>query len=502
MNAARAAHLLEANEQLVLAVLRAQDEAAAAARALQEASRYPHVAGVTERTDEALFDRLTQGIAIARRSGGRLGLLFVSIDNFKEITDARGHAAGDQVLVQAARRLTEAVRASDTVCRQGASDFLVLLTALAGAPDGIALAESLIAALALPGTVAGTPVRLVASIGISVFPDDGDDPGGLIDRATAAMYRARRGGLGSFYFRGESPTSARSLELRVAEAATQAPANRRFDDGAAGVQMLQQREANENLLRAALHAQASLEAAELVNRRQLEFMGIVAHELRNPLGPIANAALLLGHAQAGSTVLPMVKGIIDRQVAHIARLVADLLDLSRVNTGKMRLEISRLDLVKLLAEAAEGESAAVAARGQRFDVQLPAVAVRVNGDRVRLRQVAVNLIGNASKYTPEGGTIVLSLQAQGRCAVMTVADNGIGITPEALAQIFEPFVQERHATEFNGSGLGIGLTLVRELVEGHGGRVTASSAGPGCGSRFTVALPLLGASTDDSETHL
>ena len=492
MDISRAAHLLEANEQLILAVIRAQDEAAAAAYALQEASRCAYVAEVAERADGALlFDRLTHGIAIARRSGARLGLLFVSIDNFKEITDAMGHAVGDQVLALAARRLADGVRAADTVSRQGASDFLILLTAIAGAPNAIVVAESLIAALALPCAVAGATLRLQASIGISVFPDDGDDPNGLVDRATAAMYRARRGGLGSFFYRGESPTTARSLQLRAEEAATPAAAIRPLDDGAASSQMLLQREANENLLRAALHAQELLEAAELLNRRQLEFMGVVAHELRNPLGPIANAAVLLGHARAGPTVLPMVKGIIERQVAQLARLVADLLDLSRVSTGKLRLEISRMDIVELVAETVDNARAGVADRGQQFHVHLPASAVSVNGDRVRLGQVTANLIVNASKYTPEGGTITLSLEVDGPSVVLTVTDNGIGITPEALTQIFKPFIQERHATEFNGSGLGIGLTLVRELVEGHGGRVTAFSAGAGCGSRFTVVLPVL-----------
>lgn len=492
MNPARAAHLLEANEQLVLAVIEAQDQAAAAAQALQEVSRSAHVAAMSARADGAcLFERLTHGMALARRSGARLGLLFLSIDNFKEITDSRGNAVGDQVLALAARRLGGAVRASDVVSRHGASDFLILLTAVSGAPDAIAVAESLIAALALPGAVAGASLRLRSSVGISVFPDDGDDPDALVDRATAAMYRARRRGLGSFFYRGESPTSARSLELRAQEAEDAPAAIGPTDEGAVGAQVLQQREANENLLLAALHAQELLEAAELLNRRQVEFMGVVAHELRNPLGPITNAAALLGHAKAGATVLPMVKVIIERQVAHLTRLVADLLDLTRVSTGKMRLEISRLDIVELVAEAVDDTRAAVAARGQRFDVHLPAVGVSVNGDRVRLGQVVANLIGNASKYTPDDGTIELSLDVVGPSVVMTVADNGIGITPEALSEVFEPFVQERHATQFNGSGLGIGLALVRELVQGHGGSVTAASQGAGCGSRFTVTLPVL-----------
>jgi diguanylate cyclase len=491
VNAARAAQLLEANEQLVLAVIRAEDEAAAAAQALTEVSRSRHLAGLAERADGALlFDRLTHAIASARRSGARLGLLFVSIDNFKEITDAMGHAVGEQVLALASRRLGAGIRASDTVSRQGASDFLVLLTAVATAPDAIAVAESLVAALVLPTSAGGTSPRLQASIGISVFPDDGEEPDGLVDRATAAMYRARRRGLGSFFFRGESPTSARSLELRGQEAG-QAPPVPGGEGDAASAQVLLQREANENLLLAALHTHELLEAAELANQRQLEFMGVVAHELRNPLGPITNAAALLEHAKSGTSVLPMVKGIIERQVALLTRLVADLLDLTRVSTGKMRLEISRIDIVALVREAVEDARAAVAVRGQQFDVRLPDFAVTVNGDWARLGQVAANLIGNASKYTPEGGAIEVSLELAGASVVLTVADNGIGITPEALLEVFEPFVQERHATDFNGSGLGIGLALVRELVHGHGGRVTAASAGAGHGSRFAVTLPVL-----------
>jgi diguanylate cyclase len=492
VNATRAAQLLEANEQLVLAVIRAQDEAAAAAQALAEVSRSRHLAGLAERADGVLlFDRLTHAIAIARRSGDRLGLLFVSIDNFKEITDTMGHGVGDQVLAVAARRLGAAVRASDTVSRQGTSDFLVLLGAIAGAPDAIAVAESIVAALALPTALRGASSRLRASIGISVFPDDGDEPDGLVDRATAAMYRARRRGLGSFFFRGERPTSERSLELRGEEAGEPPSALLATEGDAASSQVALQREANEKLLLAALHAHELLEAAELANRRQLEFMGIVAHELRNPLAPITNAAALLAHGNSGASVLPIVRGIIERQVAHLTRLVADLLDLTRVSTGKMRLEISRVDIVVLVAEAVQDSRTTVAARGQRLDVRLPGSAVTVNGDSVRLGQVFSNLIGNASKYTPEGGAIEVSLAVAGSSVVITVADNGIGITPEALSDVFEPFIQEQHATDFDGSGLGIGLALVRELVHGHGGRVTAASAGAGLGSCFTVTLPVL-----------
>lgn len=251
MDADRVAQLLEANQQLVLAVIRAQDEAEAAAQALRELGHSPRLAALTEQADGALlFDRLTHALAVARRQGTQLGLLFVSLDNLKEINDTLGQGKGDQVLKLAAQRLSAAVRGSDTVSRHGSHEFLVLLTALSSSNDALTVADSIVGAMALPDHVGSHKVSLKVSIGISVFPDDGDDGDALIDRATAAMYNARRRGVGSYFFRGEEATAQRSLELRTAE--SQAPRLASEDSRDPDITE-HRREVNEQLLLAALH---------------------------------------------------------------------------------------------------------------------------------------------------------------------------------------------------------------------------------------------------------
>jgi signal transduction histidine kinase len=244
------------------------------------------------------------------------------------------------------------------------------------------------------------------------------------------------------------------------------------------------------LVLAALGAQDLQAAAEEAQRRQTELLAVVAHELRDPLTPIRTAVALLGRVQEGEASLSEIRAIIERQVVHMSRLVDDLLDVSRVKTGKLRLERRTVDMAGIIIAAIDACQPAIAARRQRFEVQLPSGAFELYGDPVRLVQVVSNLLDNASKYTPDGGEIGLSMVVIADAVVMTVSDSGIGITPEALPRIFEPFVQESHAIGFNGAGLGIGLTVVRELVEAHGGQVVASSAGTGLGSEFIVILPL------------
>lgn len=252
-----------------------------------------------------------------------------------------------------------------------------------------------------------------------------------------------------------------------------------------------QMEANANLVLSALSARDRLDAADRARDRQTRLLAVVAHELRNPLGPIRNAAMALGRLPSKGPMQAQLQGVIERQVGHMTRLVGDLLDVSRVSTGKLRIERRPIDMVEVIAQAAESHQSAARVRGQRLHVRLPAGALPVNGDPVRLSQVLNNLLDNACKYTQEGGEIALSVIATGPVLVIRVRDNGIGISAEALPLVFDPFVQELHATEFNGVGLGIGLTMVRELVEAHGGSVVATSAGTGLGSEFIVTLPLM-----------
>lgn len=242
------------------------------------------------------------------------------------------------------------------------------------------------------------------------------------------------------------------------------------------------------MLIAALNAQELQAAAERAQQQQREFLALVAHELRNPMAPLLVAASLL--RGSNEMDLESMRKIIEEQVALMDRMVGDLLDLSRSSTGKLRLEFRRIELRKIIDEAIEASRPAMDIRLQQIDVQLPVQPISMQGDPVRLAQILINLLDNASKYTPEGGQIQLSASVDDACVVIEVIDNGIGISADALARVFEPFAQDLHATAFNGQGLGLGLSVVKQLTEGHRGTVVVSSAGIGLGTRFTLTLPL------------
>lgn len=487
----QAVQLLEANEQLVLASLRAQTDAETAGQALKEVSRSAELDALTELPNRVrLLDRFAQAIAIAKRRRARLALLFLDLNNFKQINDTLGHAIGDEVLKLAAHCLASSVRAADTVSRHGGDEFLILLTEVSQSSDAIVIADKMIAALGAPSRVGDHVFRLTASIGISIYPDDGEDADTLIDRADAAMYRAKRQGLGSFVFHAEQPLSKQDPRRPALKSLLPPMTHHERALAEHERRHAQLREANEQLVLAALGAQDLQAAAELAQQRQTKFLAVVAHELADPLAPMRNAAALLGRVSREK--LPSVQVVIERQVAHMSRLVGDLLDVSRVNTGKLRLVYEVVEMAGIIDTAVETCRPAMDMRLQHFTVNLPARALEVYGDPIRLAQILCNLLGNASKYTQDGGEIALSVAVVNAAIEMTVSDNGIGITAEALPSIFEPFVQDSHAIGFNGVGLGIGLTVVRELVEAHGGSVVASSGGSGRGSQFVVTLPVNG----------
>ncbi|WP_187770700.1 sensor histidine kinase [Cognatilysobacter lacus] len=210
---------------------------------------------------------------------------------------------------------------------------------------------------------------------------------------------------------------------------------------------------------------------------------MVVHELRTPLMPVLTAAALLG--SASPTQLLHMKGVIERKVEHLVRLVDDLMDVSRAESGKFHLRIKTLDLAKLLRSVHETCEPAITARGQRLELRLPHGPVELPGDAERLRQVFANLVFNACKYTPEGGRIAVEVEVFVESVVVSVSDGGIGIDAAMLPRVFDAFAQERRATRYNGDGLGLGLAVVRELTEAHGGSVVAHSAGLGweAGSR-------------------
>jgi diguanylate cyclase (GGDEF)-like protein len=481
----QSAQLIEANEQLVLAALRARSEAEAASRALEQLARSAEFDPLTALPNRArLLDRFTRAIASAKRHGTRMALLFLDLNNFKQINDTLGHAVGDEVLRLSAQRLASLIRDEDTVSRYGGDEFVILLAAVSQPSDAVLVADKLIVALSAPCCVGEHVFRLTASIGICIFPEDGDDAHTLIARADAAMFRAKRQGTGSFIFHGDEPAGQSPALASLQRPFTHLEqASNEYERQHALL-----REANGELVLAALDAQDLQAAAERAQQQQKEFLAVVAHELRNPLTPIRIAAEMLGFARPEE--IPRYQAIIENEVEHMVRLVGDLLDMSRASTGKLRIERKPVDLAGIIDEAVAACRPAMDTRLQHFSVQAPAHALSMHADPVRLAQVLRNLLDNASKYTPNGGQITLSVTALDETVVVSVSDNGIGITAELLTRVFEPFVQDKHAIGFNGAGLGIGLTVVRELVDAHGGHVAASSAGTGLGSRFTVTLPL------------
>jgi len=234
---------------------------------------------------------------------------------------------------------------------------------------------------------------------------------------------------------------------------------------------------------------AAEEALRTADRRKDQFIATLAHELRNPLAPIRTAVAILGRDGTAEPDRAWSRAVIERQVAHMARLVDDLLDVARVSSGKLLLRRERVTLATVVSAALETSRPALEAAGHKLVTRLPAAQAMLDADPTRLAQVLSNLLNNAAKYTAPGGAIEVSADRAGEEVVIAVVDNGMGFPPELARQIFEPFAQWAPA-QHSAAGLGIGLSLVRGIVELHGGAVSAASEGPGKGSRFEVRLPL------------
>ncbi|MFL6232158.1 MAG: ATP-binding protein [Thermoanaerobaculia bacterium] len=233
-------------------------------------------------------------------------------------------------------------------------------------------------------------------------------------------------------------------------------------------------------------------AEELVgaDRRKDQFLAMLAHELRNPLAPIRNAVELMRQVETIDPTFQPSREMVERQVKHLGRLVDDLLDVSRITQGSIRLRKEVVDLGTIVQRAVEGNRPLIESRAHTLSLGLPAEPVRLEADATRLEQVISNLLNNAAKYTMPGGHIWVTAAREGEEAVVRVRDTGIGIPPDVLDRVFEPFVQQSNGSlARTEGGLGVGLTLVRSLIEMHGGRVEASSPGLGQGSELVVRLP-------------
>ena len=225
------------------------------------------------------------------------------------------------------------------------------------------------------------------------------------------------------------------------------------------------------------------------DRHKSEFLAMLGHELRNPLAPLLNALHLLGMGAVEGVEAGQARDVAERQVRHLARLVDDLLDVSRISSGKIQLRKGPVSLKAAVTNAIEISRPVINDRSHELIVSLPEDQVFLEADAARLEQVVSNLLNNAAKYTEPGGRIELEAGSAGGEAYVRVRDTGVGIDPKLLPRIFDLFTQAERSLDRSQGGLGIGLTLVRRLVELHGGSVVASSAGVGLGSEFTVRLP-------------
>ena len=486
----RSPSLVEANEQLVFAMLRTQVKAERAELKLQEALRSAETDALTGLPNRVLFfDRFTRAITNAKRHNERLALLFLDLNNFNQINDTLGHSVGDEVLKHAAHCFVSTVREADTVCRLGGDEFLILLTEISQPADAALIAKKLSSALGAPSRVGEHVLRLTTSIGICIYPDDGDNPNLLVERADAAMYRAKRHGLGGFVFHGDESSSEQRQVPQTLESLKRLVTHYELLQAKHNHQLAHLQEANEQLIFSALTAQSLQAAAEQAERQQKDALPLLAHELRTALSPIRMVAEMLG--RNSPHVPPRLLEVFARQVTHLTRILDDLLHISRAGTAKLKLQRQIVDLGEVISAVVQAWRPEMLSRSQQFSLNMPAQAVQINADPVRLEQILDNLLGNACQYTPRGGQIKLGVKMEGDSVILTFADSGIGISAETLPSIFEPFTQDAHAVGCS-EGLGIGLTVVRELVLAHGGEVSASSPGIGRGAQFVVKLPCAG----------
>jgi diguanylate cyclase (GGDEF)-like protein len=430
-----------------------------------------------------MLDRMASAIASARRHATRVAVLFVDLDHFKVINDSLGHAVGDEVLKLVAQRLEAAVRASDTVSRHGGDEFLVLLSEVANESGAAVVATKVLAALAAPGIVGVHLVHLSASLGIAMFPEDGDDPETLIRRADAAMYVAKNCGRGRLALHSRTRSSLDGCPRN-----SHGTCDLELVGHESGLRSL--REANEQLIISALAAQKLSLQARKAQHLELRLVAMAAREIHNHPNPIRTVGDLIQNSRADGALSEQVQVIVQSQVTYVSRLLESLLEGARAHLGVVPLARSTIDIVESIHCAVQACRPTMEARLQQFEMQLPPYPVRVSGNSLRLTQVVSNLLDNASKYTPGGGAIALELAVFGDSLTVTVCDNGIGITPEALPDIFDLFVQETRALPLCNGGLGVGLSIARDLVEAHGGTVVGASAGKDCGSEFVVTLPL------------
>lgn len=247
--------------------------------------------------------------------------------------------------------------------------------------------------------------------------------------------------------------------------------------------------ARAKLAAALVNARRAEEALRVADQRKDEFLALLAHELRNPLAPLGNGIALLAHAEKQPHMLPKVRKMMSNQLRQMSRLIDDLMDVSRITRGKLKLQIQPVTVEQVINSAIEAIQPTLEKQRHKLQVRMPDEPLVLQADGARLSQVFANLLNNAAKYTAPGGSIEVAIEAKPLEVVISIKDTGVGLDVTELDRIFDMFVQIDRSTDDAHGGLGIGLTLVKNLVEMHDGHVVAKSNGKGCGSEFVVTLP-------------
>ena len=302
-------------------------------------------------------------------------------------------------------------------------------------------------------------------------------PPDRLDEERDILARLRRGERIAHYETVRVTKTGKQLQISLTTSPVRDASNRVVGASKVARDITQRREAEQALRDA--------------DRRKDEFLATLSHELRNPLAPIRNSLHILRLSGSEDPAIVQARGILERQVGHLVRLVDDLLELSRITRGKTELRRDRIELATVIASAVETSKPLIDAAGHALELSIPDEELWVDADPLRLSQVFANLLNNAAKYSESGGKIWVSARREDAQVVVSVRDAGIGIAHDMLPRVFEMFAQEAGAMSRAQGGLGIGLTLVQNLVEMHGGSVEAHSAGRGKGSEFIVRLPLL-----------
>jgi diguanylate cyclase len=327
LEAGQAQLLVEANEHLIVSALGAQTDAETAHGALDEASRLGGLDPLTGLPNRAVFlDRFESAISNAKRHGNRVALLFLDLDAFKQINDTLGHAAGDRALQRVAGCLSSLVRETDTISRHGGDEFLVLLSEVAGAADAAVVAGKVHAALAAASQMDSQPLQLRASIGISIYPEDGEDARALIAVADAAMYRAKKRGRGDNATDGKEAFSAEQIRPSPHDSGGRRMTQHELTTAEQQQREQNLRDANESLVVAALGAQELLDAAKQARLRQSELLSLVTDELRDSFSPIRLAASMAGISGVEATLLHRVQAVVAEQARRMAESVRQILE--------------------------------------------------------------------------------------------------------------------------------------------------------------------------------